>query len=84
MRICRMPIALQEGILESAISLNTALQLDDLDTETGLQLADIFRNLHLSHSKQREILINLMEVALRDKVTPGSLLHDHIVSGAFV
>lgn len=76
MRICRMPIALQESILENAISLTTALQLDDLDTETGLQLADIFRNLHLSHSKQREILISLMEVALRDKVTPGSLLHN--------
>lgn len=76
MRICGMPIAIQDGILEGVISLNTALQLDDLDAETGLHLTDIFRNLHLSHSKQREILTNLIEVALRDKVPAVTLLHD--------
>ena len=78
MRICEMPIAIQDGILEGAISLNTALQLDDLDAETGLSLTDIFRNLHLSHSKQREILTNLIEVALRDKVTAATILHETV------
>lgn len=76
MRVCGMPVVIQDGILEGGISLNTALQLDDLDPETGLCLTDIFRTHHLSHSKQREILTNLIEVALRDKVPTVTLLHD--------
>lgn len=76
MRLCQMPDTIQEGILQDEISLNTALMLDDLGTETGVMLAQIFRDLHLSHSKQREILTNLDEVARRDKITPEALLAD--------
>jgi len=76
MRVCRMPVSIQEGIIEDVISLNTALMLDDLGTVAGLILADIFRNLHLSYSKQREILTHLVEITRRDKISPGTFLED--------
>jgi ParB family chromosome partitioning protein len=76
MRVCRMPAAIQAGIMEGMLSLNTSLALDDLGDKVGLMLAAMFRDLHLSHSKQREILTNLDEVARRDKITPEALLAD--------
>lgn len=76
MRLCRMPDTIQEGILEEGISLNTALMLDDLGTENGVMLAEIFRDLHLSHSKQREILIHLDDIARRDGIGTDALLKD--------
>jgi len=76
MRVGLMPVAVQEGILEGAISLNTALTLDDMDAEVGVNLAGMFRDLHLSHSKQREILTNLDDIARRDRVAARTLLED--------
>lgn len=76
MRVCRMPVDIQKGVLDGAISLNTALELDDMDREAGLPLSGMFNELQLSHSKQREIITNLVEVSRRDKVSIGSLLGD--------
>jgi len=76
MRLCQMPDTIQEGILKDEISLNTALMLDDLGTETGIILAQIFRDLHLSHSKQREIIIHLDDIARRDGIGKDTLLKD--------
>jgi len=76
MRLCQMPDAIQEGILEEGISLNTALMLDDLVMETSVILAELFRDLHLSHSKQREILIHLDDIARRDGIGIDALLKD--------
>jgi ParB family chromosome partitioning protein len=76
MRLCRMPDTIQAGILEAGISLNTALMLDDLGTANGVILAQIFSDLHLSHSKQREILIHLDDIARRDGMGMDVLLMD--------
>lgn len=76
MRVCPLPAAIQEGILDGIISLNTALALDDLGDKAGLMLAAMFRDLHLSHSKQREILTNVDEIARRDQIKPDALLED--------
>lgn len=76
MRVCRMPAVVQEGLLEGIISLNTALTLDDLGPEAVAALVDMFTELHLSHSKQREILTNLDDLKHRDKIEISVLLQD--------
>ena len=45
-------------------------------TTTSAALAEIFRKLHLSHSKQRELLVNMKDIARRDGMDPGTLLKD--------
>ena len=80
-QLCRMPTVLQQGILDEDISLNTALMLDELGMETGVILAGIFRDLHLSHSKQREILTHIDEIARRDKIAPLELLDETSLKG---
>jgi len=74
MRVCRMPAAVQEGLLEGRISLNTALTLEGLGLETVAALVDMFTGLHLSHSKQREILTNLDDIKRRDRMDISVLL----------
>ena len=76
MRICRMPAVVQEGILEGAISLNTALMLEKAGGEGGALLANMFLKLRLSHSKQREILTNIDDITHRDGVSVKTLLND--------
>jgi ParB family chromosome partitioning protein len=76
MRLCRMPDTIQAGVLQEAISLKTALMLDDLGAENGVMLAEIFRDLHLSHSKQREILIHIDDIARRDGINTSALLNN--------
>jgi hypothetical protein len=71
-----MPAAIQEGILEESISHNTALMLDEMGTETSTLLADMFRDLHLSHSKQREILINIDDIVRREGIDANVILKD--------
>ena len=76
MPVCRLPAAIQEGILEERISTDTALALNNLGLETGVLLAESFRNLQLSHSKQREIILNINDISRRDGIDAGVLLRD--------
>ena len=76
MGVCRMPAAVQEGLLEGTISLNTALTLGGLGPETVAALVDMFTELHLSHSKQREILTNLDDIKRRDRTEINVLFQD--------
>lgn len=75
-RLCQMPDTIQAGILEESISLKIALMLDDLGVENSFILSELFRNLNLSHSKQREILIHLDDIARRDGIGIAALLRD--------
>jgi ParB family chromosome partitioning protein len=74
--ICRMPAAIQEGILEESISHTTALMLDKMAPETSTLLAGMFRDLHLSHGKQREILINIDDIVRREGIDANVILKD--------
>jgi ParB family chromosome partitioning protein len=76
MRVCQMPVDIQKALLDGTLSFNTARELDDMDRADGLPLAGLFRELQLSHSKQREIITNVVEIARRDKVSVGALLKD--------
>ncbi len=75
-KICRLPMILQEGIISEIISLNTALELAVLDKKTVVILSELFADLRLSHNKQREILTYLKEIALREDIMPTAILKE--------
>ncbi len=75
-RICLLPASIQEGVLQGLILLNVALELGSLEENAGILLAELFTYLHFSHSKQREVITSIKEVALREGVTLVSLLQD--------
>jgi len=75
-KICHLPMILQEGIISEIISLNTALELALLDKKTVGILSELFAELRLSHNKQREILTHLKEIALREDIMPTAILKE--------
>ena len=64
--LCDLPPQIQEGILAESISPVMALELAELDTESGSTLAALFADLRLSLNKQRELVQLLTEIAARD------------------
>lgn len=64
--IDHLPLALKNGILSNTLSLSMALDLGKLDKKTGIAFAQIFENLKLSLSKQREIFTLVKEIAHRN------------------
>jgi len=73
--ICRLAPSIQEGLLNSALALPTAIELGKLDEESGCRLAEIFTTLQLSLSKQREILTLIQEIASREDITLADLIY---------
>jgi len=74
--LCRLPEAVQKGILSDTISLATAVQLDRMPEHTAVGFAKIFNALHLSLSKQREIITLAGEIAARDDGGVDNVLRD--------
>ncbi|OIN97120.1 MAG: hypothetical protein AUJ48_00490 [Deltaproteobacteria bacterium CG1_02_45_11] len=75
--ICRLPWPIQNGILTNTISLAMALELGRLAQKAGVALADLFSDLRLSLSKQREIIIVAKEIALRERISILEVLEDN-------
>ncbi|UCD89562.1 MAG: ParB N-terminal domain-containing protein, partial [Desulfobacterales bacterium] len=75
-KISHLPKTLQNGILSNTLSLSMALDLNRLERETGLGFVELFANLKLSLSKQREILTLIKEIARRDDATMLEVLND--------
>jgi len=60
---------IQQGVIDSTLSLKTALALGNMQPEAGELLAGWFVDLKPSHSKQREMYTNLEEIALRENIS---------------
>jgi len=75
-RICCLPFSMQNGILEGIISLKTVMELDRFEEMTAIMLSKLFSNLLLSQNKQREIITNVKEIALREGITVATLLRE--------
>jgi len=73
-RLCRMPVDVQDGILEGALSLAMACELGRLEEHLATAFACLFRRLKPSLSKQREILSLVLEIAGRENVDPRQVL----------
>jgi ParB family chromosome partitioning protein len=74
--LCRLPPAVQEGIIEGAIPFAMAAELAGMEAELAVDLAGLFRELRISLNKQREIVSLVMEIARREAVPAGQVLQE--------
>ncbi len=74
--LCDLASIIQQGILTESISPVMALELAELDAESGSTLASLFSDLRLSLSKQREIMQLLTEIAARDDLAVMDILRE--------
>ena len=73
--LCRLPQSIQTGIEKEAIPLAIAQLLLEIDETSALFLSDLFQKLSLGLNKQREIFQLVIEIAKRDDLSLGDLLH---------
>lgn len=73
-RLCRLPIDVQDGVLEDAISFAMACELGRLEEDLGIAFAGLFRRLKPSLNKQREIVSLVSEIAGRENVDPRQVM----------
>ncbi|CAN2042881.1 ParB/RepB/Spo0J family partition protein [Candidatus Magnetomoraceae bacterium gMMP-15] len=67
--LCKLPQPIQNGILNEIISLQIALKLSKLKTDQSIKFAELFKNLGMSLSKQREIITLVQEIACRENTS---------------
>jgi ParB/RepB/Spo0J family partition protein len=79
-RLGGLPSDLQAAVVDGTISLNTALEVGNLERRDQLAVRGLFCYLRLSVGKQREILGMARDIAGRDKKTIADVLHADAVS----
>jgi ParB/RepB/Spo0J family partition protein len=75
-KICHLPKSIQESILADTISLAVALDLSELEPDTGVALVRLFDQLNMGLNKQRQLMLLFNEIALRENKTVLSLLNE--------
>jgi hypothetical protein len=75
-RLCRLPLDVQDGVLEDAISFAMACELGRLEADLGIAFARLFRRLKPSLNKQREIVSLVSEIAVRENLDPRQVLEE--------
>ncbi|UCE54669.1 MAG: ParB N-terminal domain-containing protein [Desulfobacterales bacterium] len=75
-KICHLPKPIQDGILKSTISMAMGLELSKFEPNIGVALVKLFDQLKIGLNKQREIILLLDEIALRENTTIDSLLNE--------
>lgn len=61
-----LPDDIQAGLLDETIAMPVAVELGGIEAEAACRMAAIFRQLHLSLSRQREMLSLVKEIAARE------------------
>ncbi len=79
MRLCLLPSEIQQYILSGSISLPIALELDTLDNNLAIRIANIFNTFNFGLNKQREALTFLKEISIRENITILHLLEDDVI-----
>lgn len=74
------PKSVQAGLVSGHLSLPIIQELAGLSQETAERLARLFRKLPMGLNKQREILQNLKEIAIREDGTLSDLLADEPIA----
>ncbi len=74
--LCRMPTAIQDAVLEGALSFAMACELGRLEEGLATAFARLFFQLKPSLNKQREIVTLVLEIAGRDGVDPRQVLEE--------
>ncbi len=68
-KIFNLSSQIQECILDDTLTLAIALELGKLNKEDSIEFAKLFKSLKLSTSKQREILILVREIGIRENIS---------------
>jgi ParB family chromosome partitioning protein len=76
--ICRLPKPVQAGIIADRISLAMAWDLSALEPDTSSAIASLFEDLNIGLNKQRELLLFLKEISLRDNLSIKRLLETKV------
>ncbi|MBU1711731.1 MAG: ParB N-terminal domain-containing protein [Proteobacteria bacterium] len=74
-KLCDMPLAIQNSIISNTVSLVMALELGKMENDAGIAIAELFEKLKPGLNKQREILTLLYEIASREGVSIIKLLN---------
>ena len=72
--ISHAPEVIRQGLITGTLSLPVALAMSDLAPKDALALADLFERVPMGLNKQREILQNLKEIAIREDMEIGHVL----------
>jgi ParB family chromosome partitioning protein len=75
-KICRLPKPIQDSILKGTISLAVALELFKFEPEAGVALATLFDQLNIGLNKQRQLIVLLSEIGLRENTSIENLLNE--------
>jgi ParB/RepB/Spo0J family partition protein len=75
-RLCRLPAAIQDAVLDGALSFAMACDLGSMEADLGSAFARLFLRLKPSLNKQREIVALVAEIAAREGVDPRQVLMD--------
>lgn len=82
-RLCKMPAPVRQGVCRNYISLNIALDMEDLPCSSAQAVAEIFKTLHPTVNQQKEILAGLRDLSGRDEIPIDSLLKSSRFSEIF-
>jgi hypothetical protein len=82
MALCRLPSAVQHGVVEGWIPLAAALELGRLEPALAVDLAKMFGELRIGLNKQRETISLIMEIAQRETIPARRVLEDLQRAGA--
>ncbi|MDD4072222.1 MAG: ParB/RepB/Spo0J family partition protein, partial [Desulfobacterales bacterium] len=74
--LCQLPPAIQDGILSDTISMPVAVELGSLETDAAECIAQLFNELKISLSKQRQVLSMVTEIAAREKISILDVIND--------
>jgi ParB family transcriptional regulator, chromosome partitioning protein len=74
--ISQAPEVIRQGLITGTLSLPVVLALSDFAKEDALALAHLFERVPMGLNKQREILQNLKEIAIREDMEVRHVLED--------
>jgi ParB family chromosome partitioning protein len=74
-KICQLPAPIQDAVLADTISLPVALDLSKFESDTAIDLVKLFDHLKIGINKQRELILLLNEISLREKIPLQNLLN---------
>jgi len=68
-KVSDLPASIQNAILNDTISLTMALELGQFDAHIGSVVAALFAELKIGLNRQRELIVLIKEIALRENIS---------------
>jgi ParB family chromosome partitioning protein len=75
-QLCQLPWSIQEGILADTISMPIALELGGFESDVGHSMVKLFNHLKVGLNKQRELILFLKEIAMREDTDIKNVLEE--------